>query len=316
MRDPYTVLGVGRGASDDEIKRAYRKLAKKLHPDLNPGKKSIEAQFKEITAAYDFLSDEHKRARYDRGEIGPDGAEKMRFRHPGGDPFGGAGPFGGGGFGGGFPGAGPRGRPRPGTGGGTAGGGGFGAGLDDIIAEFLGRGRKSAGAASAEPPAQKIKLGFLEAARGGKHRVTFSDGRNIDIAIPAGIEAGQKLRLKDAKAGEIYLEIEIESHPLFTRKDKDIHVDIPVTLVEAVLGATITVPTIHGAVALKVPRGSNSGATLRLKGKGITANGTSGDQFVKLRVTLPDPPDPELVKFLERWSQGHAYEVRGKMGTE
>ena len=307
MRDPYTVLGVGRGATDDEIKGAYRKLAKKLHPDLNPGKKAIEAQFKEITAAYDFLSDEHKRARYDRGEIGPDGAEKMQFRrHPG------AGPFGNGAFGGGFAGAGPRGRAHAGAG---AAGGGFGAGLDDIIAEFLGRGRKGA-AASSEPLAQKIKLGFLEATRGGKHRVTFSDGRNIDISIPAGIEAGQKLRLKDAKAGEIYLEIEIEPHPLFTRKDKDIHVDIPVTLVEAVLGATITVPTIHGAVALKVPRGSNSGATLRLKGKGIAANGTSGDQLVKLRVTLPDPPDPELVKFLERWSQGHAYEVRGKMGTE
>jgi DnaJ-class molecular chaperone len=304
------VLGVGRGAPDDEIKRAYRKLAKKLHPDLNPGKKAIEAQFKEITAAYDFLSDQHKRARYDRDEIGPDGAEKMRFRHAGGgDPFGGAGPFGGG-----FPGAGPRGRAQAGAGTGAA-GGGFGAGLDDIIAEFLGRGRKSA-AATADPPAQKIKLGFLEAARGGKHRVTFSDGRNIDISIPAGIEAGQKLRLKDAKAGEIYLEIEIEPHPLFTRKDKDIHVDIPVTLVEAVLGATITVPTIQGAVTLKVPRGSNSGATLRLKGRGITANGASGDQFVKLRVTLPDPPDPELVKFLERWSEGHAYEVRGKMGTE
>jgi DnaJ-class molecular chaperone len=311
------VLGVGRDASEDEIKRAYRKLAKKLHPDLNPGKKSIEAQFKEVTAAYDFLSDTHKRARYDRGEIGPDGAEKMRFRHPGGDPFGagaGAGPFGGG-----FAGAGPRGRARPGAGAGAGaagGGGGFGAGLDDIIADFLGRGRKGAAASAAEPPAQKIKVGFLEAARGGKHRVTFSDGRNIDISIPAGIEAGQKLRLKDAKAGEIYLEIEIEPHPLFTRKDKDIHVDIPVTLVEAVLGATITVPTIHGAVALKVPRGSNSGATLRLKGKGITTSGASGDQFVKLRVTLPDPPDPELVKFLERWAQGHDYEVRGKMGTE
>jgi DnaJ-class molecular chaperone len=310
MRDPYTVLGVGRGATDDEIKRAYRKLAKKLHPDLNPGKKAIEAQFKEVTAAYDFLTDGNKRARYDRGEIGPDGAEKARFR-PGADPFGGGHPFSGG-FGGG---PGQRGRAHPGAGAGQgAGSGGFGAGLDDIISEFLGRNRK--GAAATDPPAQKIKVGFLDAARGGKHRVTFSDGRNIDISIPAGIEAGQKLRLKDAKAGEIFLEIEIEPHPLFTRKEKDIHVDVPVTLIEAVLGATITVPTIHGAVALKVPKGSNSGATMRLKGKGITANGTSGDQFVKLRVTLPDPPDPELVKFLERWSQEHAYEVRGKMGTE
>jgi DnaJ-class molecular chaperone len=301
MRDPYTVLGVPRGASDDEIKRAYRKLAKRLHPDLNPGKKAIEQQFKEITAAYDLLSDPQKRARYDRGEIGPDGADKMHFRH-GGGPFGG-GPFGAGARGG---------RGRAGAGAGA--GGGFGGGLDDIIAEFLGRNRK--GSAAAEAPVQKIKVGFLEAARGGKHRVTFSDGRNIDISIPAGIEAGQKLRLKDAKAGEIFLEIEIEPHPLFTRKDKDIQTDVPVTLVEAVLGATITVPTIHGAVALKVPRGSNSGATLRLKGKGITAGGVSCDQLVKLRVTLPDPPDPELVKFLERWSQGHAYEVRGKMATE
>lgn len=295
MRDPYTVLGIARGASDDEIKKSYRKLAKKLHPDLNPGKKAIEQQFKEITAAYDFLSDPQKRARYDRGEIGPDGAEKMQFR--GGGPF--ARDFGA--------------RTNAGRAGAGA-AGGFGGGLDEMIAEFLGRGRKTAGAP--EAAAQKLKIGFLEAARGGKHRVALSDGRAIEVAIPAGIEAGQKLRLKDAKAGEIFLEIEIETHPLYTRKDRDIYVDIPVTLIEAVLGATITVPTIHGAVALKIPRGSNSGATLRLKGKGIASNGTNGDQLVKLRVTLPDPPDPELVKFLERWGAGHPYDVRGKLGGD
>jgi len=306
MRDPYTVLGVPRGASEDELKRSYRKLAKKLHPDLNPGKKAIEAQFKEITAAYDFLSDSTKRARYDRGEIGPDGAEKMQFRQAGGHPFGGGGsPFGGGA------------RARAGAGssaGAGAQGGAFGGGgIDDIISEFLGRGARKQGAAAAEPASQKLKVGFLEAARGGKHRVTLSDGRAVEVAIPAGIEAGQKLRLKDPKAGEIFLEIEIEPHPLFTRKDRDIAVDVPITLVEAVLGATITVPTIHGAVSLKVPKGSNTGATLRLKGKGIAATNGTGDQLVKLRVTLPDPPDPELVKFLERWGQGHAYDVRGKM---
>jgi DnaJ-class molecular chaperone len=297
MRDPYTVLGVARGAPEDEIKQAYRKLAKKLHPDLNPGKKAIETQFKEITAAYDFLSDAQKRARYDRGEIGPDGAEKMQFRA--GGPFGGSGGFTGGPFSGGA---------RAGRAG--AAGGSFGGGLDEIIAEFLGRGRK---AGPAEAAAQKLRLGFLEAARGGKHRVALSDGRAVEVTIPAGIEAGQKLRLKDPRAGEVFLEIEIEPHPLFTRKDRDIHVDIPVTLIEAVLGATITVPTIHGAVALKVPRGSNSGATLRLKGKGIASNGAAGDQLVKLRVTLPDPPDSELVKFLERWGAGHPYDVRGKI---
>lgn len=309
MKDPYSVLGLGRGASDDEIKKTYRRLAKKFHPDLNPGKKAIEQQFKEITAAYDFLSDPQKRARYDRGEIGADGAEKMNFR--GGGPFGrdfardfSANPYR----------TGANARASAGRAGAGAAGGGFGGGLDDIIAEFLGRNRK--GAAAAEPASQKLKIGFLEAARGGKHRVALPDGRAVEVTIPAGIEAGQKLRLKDPRAGEVFLEIEIDPHPLFTRKDRDIYVDIPVTLVEAVLGATITVPTIHGAVALKVPRGSNSGGTFRLKGKGITSNALTGDQFVKLRVTLPDPPDPELVKFLERWGAGHAYDVRGKMDTD
>jgi DnaJ-class molecular chaperone len=295
MRDPYTVLGVPRGASDDEIKRAYRKLAKKLHPDLNPGKRAIEQQFKEITAAYDFLSDVQKRARFDRGEIGPDGAERMQgFRH------GGAGSgFNRGGFGGGR--AGQRAGASP-----------FG-GLDDIIAEFMSRGgRRETPAGESEKPAQSLKISFLEAARGGKHRVTLGDGRALDVAIPAGIESGQRLRLKSPE-GDTYLEIEIEQHALFTRKNNDIHIDVPITLTEAVLGATITVPTIHGAVAVKVPRGSNSGATLRLKAKGITTKGVSGDQYVKLRVTLPDPPDPELVRFLEKWAADHAYDVRGKL---
>jgi len=300
MRDPYTVLGVQRGATEDEIKRAYRRLAKKLHPDLNPGKRAIEQQFKEITAAYDFLSDPGKRARYDRGEIGPDGAERMQgFRYGGSSP--GAG-FGRGGFGG----SGNKG------GGQKTGSAGFGA-FDDIIAEFLNRGtRRESAAPEADAVTQHLKIPFLEAARGSKHRVTLADGRSLDVTIPAGIESGQRLRLKSAE-GDTYLEIEVEPHALFTRKHLDIHIDVPVTLVEAVLGATITVPTIHGAVAVKVPRASNSGATLRLKGKGISAKHAVGDQYVKLRVTLPDPPDPELVRFLERWSADHAYDVRGKM---
>ena len=285
MRDPYSVLGVPNSASDDEIKQAYRKLAKKLHPDLNPGKRAPEAQFKEVTAAYDFLSNPEKRARYDRGEIGPDGAEKARFRPGGG--FGGA-----------------RSGRRSG------GAGGFG-GIDDIISEFMGRGRPGA----TETPAQKLKLSFLDAARGGKQRVTLPDGRALDVAIPAGTESGQRMRLKTPQ-GEAFLEIEIEPHPLFTRKGLDIHIEVPVNLIEAVLGGSITVPTIHGAVTLKVARGSNTGTTLRLKAKGITSKGVTGDQYVKLRVALPDPPDPELIKFLESWSADHAYDVRAKLDQD
>lgn len=287
MRDPYTVLGVPRDASADEIKKAYRRLAKRLHPDIHPAK---EPQFKEATSAYELLSDPAKRARFDRGEIDASGAERMR----------------------GFHGAHAGGGQRR-----TAEGEGFS--LDDVIAEFLGRGKRSAGPkpgpSAPQETVQPLHLSFLEAARGGKCRVELSDGRSLDVTIPPGIDTGQRLRLRGA-TGVVLLEINVDSHPLYTRKDRDIHTEVPVNLVEAVLGSTITVPTIHGAVSVKVPRGSNTGSTLRLKGKGITGGDQpNGDQYVKLRVVLPDPPDPELAAFLERWSKGHAYDVRGKLDS-
>ncbi|HUJ99374.1 MAG TPA: J domain-containing protein [Stellaceae bacterium] len=298
MKDPYVVLGLGRDASDETIKKAYRRLAKKLHPDLHPGNRANEQQFKEVTAAYDLLSDPVKRARFDRGEIDAAGSERG---FQGARAGAGAG-------------AGARAYQRAG-----AGAGGFS--FDEIIAEILGRGRRESEERLGDQ-SLSLRLPFLDAALGGKRRLTTADGRNIDITIPAGIDSGQSLRLKGqgpraprgVAPGDLYLEIEVEPHPFFQRKEYDIHIELPVTLTEAVLGATVKVPTIHGAVALKVPRGSNSGATLRLKGKGVAAAGKSGDQYVKLRVVLPDPPDAELTSFIERWGAKHPYDVRGKLG--
>ncbi len=283
MRDPYVVLGVARDASDDAIKKAYHRLAKKLHPDMNPGNRAKEQQFKEISAAYDLLSDPAKRARFDRGEIDAGGSER------------------------GFHAQGARAYRRTES----------SFSFDEIIAEILGRGRRESEERLGDV-SQALRLSFIEAALGGKRRIVSADGRSVDIIVPAGIDSGQTLRLKGQgprrprglARGDLYLDIEVEPHPFFQRKEHDIHLELPVTLNEAVLGARITVPTIHGPVAVKVPRGSNSGATLRLKGKGIAAAGKAGDQYVRLRIMLPDPPNAELTAFLERWGAKHPYSVR------
>jgi DnaJ-class molecular chaperone len=282
MKDPYAVLGVARQASAADIKAAYRRLAKRLHPDMSPGNGAHEQRFKEVAAAYDLLSDPEKRARFDRGEIDAVGAERgWGFRASG---------------------AGRRGHDSAGA-----------FSMDEILAEVLGRRRRSSAAGERTGNVtETLRLGFIEAALGGKRVVALSDGRKVEITVPSGVESGQRLRLRHGPLHETYLEIEVESHPLFRREGRDVHVDLPVTLPEAVLGAVVTVPTVHGDVALKVPPGSNSGATLRLRGKGIAAAQGTGDQYVKLRVMLPDPPDPELVAFLEHWGRKHPYQVRGK----
>ena len=288
MRDPYAVLGLARGASDEDVKRAFRRLAKRLHPDVNPGNRAVETQFRELNAAYELLSDPMKRKRFDRGEIDAEGKER--------------------GFGFGNAGA------RAGRSGGFS-----DFSLDEVFQEFLRRGRRSAGGARAgatraEPPGQALRIGFLEAALGAKRHVVLADGRTVEVAIPAGIDSGQKLRLHDAQAGDIHLDVTVDPHPLFVRKDRDIQVELPVNLADAVLGATLTVPTIYGDVAVKVPKGSNSGALLRLRGKGIAMPGGAGDQYVRLRVMLPDPADPELTSYLERWAERRRQKVRGNAG--
>lgn len=289
--DLYNLLGVPREASQDDIKRRYRKLAKELHPDLNPGDEAIAERFKQISAAHAILSDPKKRASYDLGEI--DGSGQARHGHY--RDFGG--------------GAGQGGTFDEST-------------LEGLFAEMFGRGRRPGfrPAERGEDAAYTLKVDFLEAAKGAKKRVAMGDGRTLDITIPAGIQEGQTLRLRGkgrsgtrgGPSGDAMVEIQIETHPLFERRDRDIHIDLPVTLGEAVLGAKIDVPTIDGPVTMTVPRGSNTGTTLRLKGRGLAGpkGGARGNQYVRLNVTLPPSSDEELDAFLERWSVEHPYDPR------
>lgn len=299
-RDPYTVLGVGRSASDAEIRAAFRKLAKQHHPDRNPGDKRAEERFKEISAAFDILGDPERRKRYDQGEIDAEGRERgfRQWSHggPGADGFGGF-----------------RGGP-----------GGPGAGasfedLGDIFADLFGAGRRggfasgggysSAGFGRGRDLRYRLEVDFLDAARGAKKRVTMPDGKTFDLVIPAGINDGQSLRLRgqgergpNGAHGDVYVEIKVKPHPVFERKDGDIYMEAPITLKEAVLGGKITVPTINGDVSVTVPKGTSSGAVLRLKGRGlIKPGGARGDQYVKLKIVLPEGGDPELEEFVRRW---------------
>jgi DnaJ-class molecular chaperone len=303
-RDPYQVLGLTRTASADEIKQAFRRLAKQYHPDVNAGRPEIEQRFKEANSAYSLLSDPEKRAKFDRGEIDANGIERPPFykTHANGGRSHGTGDF--------------EfetddlftdffsGRRRTGSGGSSSTGGGFKARGTDI--------------------AYSVTVPFTEAALGTKRRINLSTGKSIDVAIPPGTEDQQKLRLKGqglgglggGPAGDAIVEIHVESHPFFVRKDFDIHLELPVSLPEAVLGATIKVPTLDGQVAVKVPKGSNTGSVLRLKGKGVLDSQASrhGDQYIKLKVVLPDPPDADLSSFLERWAKDRSYDVRKKPG--
>ncbi len=305
MRDPYQVLGVGRTASAEDIKAAYRRLAKQYHPDLNPGRSDIEHKFKEVSGAYTLLSDATKRQRFDRGEIDASGNERHDF-----------------GFGRGAGGRGAHGRAG-------AGADPFsGFNTEDIFAEFFGKngaGRRETKARGSDIE-YSVTVSFVEAAIGAKRRINLSNGKNIDLTVPPGSENEQKLRLKGqgmpgsggGPAGDAIVELLVDPHPFFTRKGQDVHVEVPVTLPEALLGATIKVPTLDGTVALKVPKGANSGTVLRLKSKGIPdpKGHTPGNLYVTLKVMLPDPPDPELTQFIEKWGLTRSYEVRKKAGLE
>jgi DnaJ-class molecular chaperone len=308
-RTPYEVLGVARDANDEDIRRAYRRLAKQYHPDLNPGNKEAEARFKEVSAANDLLSDSAKRARYDRGEIDESGAEKPQY-HANYRGFA----------------EGPEGAKYYTTEGAAP------EDLEDLFAIF---GR---GAAGGEGPFGRrthvrmrgadrhymLTIDFLEAINGAKKRLQLAPETNLDVTIPPGLRDGQVLRLKEKGAdgigggprGDALIEVHVAPHPVFRRDGDDIHVELPVTIGEAALGGKISVPTPSGAVTMTVPPASNTGTRLRLRGKGAPkADGGQGDEYVTLKVMLPEGGDRALADFLRSWAPQHPYDPRRATGS-
>jgi DnaJ-class molecular chaperone len=298
---PYEVLGVKPDASDDEIRKVYRKLAKQFHPDLNPGKPEAEARFKAISAAYDLLSDPEKRARYDRGEIDETGAERP-----------------------------PRGYYR----GHAEGAQGWRyqpegemdlSDLEDLFAAFGSRGRRGeAGQGFRARGGDRhftLTIDFVTAATGGKQRLSLAPEEWLDVTIPAGVEDGQVLRLRGkggrgfggGPAGDALIEVHIAPHPLFRREGDNVLLELPVSLAEAVLGARVSVPTVTGPVTMTIPKGSDAGRQLRLRGKGIQRASKPGDQIVTLKIVIGHPSDPELVEFLEKWAPRHPFDPRQGM---
>ena len=314
-RDPYQELGVSRTASADDIRKAFRKLAKANHPDTNPDNKAAEERFKQVSAAFDIVGDEAKRKKFDAGEIDADGRET----HPGfaGGPWGHSGGQPGGGFGGG--------RRGPGAGG--PGGATFeGADLGDILGEMFGGGRGQRGGAAGGfggfsqrggDVRAKVEVEIEDAIRGGKRRIAFSDGRTIDVTLPKGAQEGQTLRLKGqgspgrAGPGDALIELSIAPHPIFKREGDVLVMDVPIAAYDAVLGGKAEAPTPDGPVTLTVPKGANTGTRLRLKGRGLAdAGGKRGDLFARLVVVLPDRPDAELEAFAEAWKRDRPYAPR------
>jgi len=308
--DPYTTLGVSRGASEKDIKSAYRKLAKELHPDTNKDNPKAAERFSEVTRAYDLLSDKTKRAQFDRGEIDADGNPAM--------------PFGGGGYGGGYgPGGGQRGFS-------SSFGGDEGIDLEDLFGGIFGGSQRGGGmggmggggrgraAPRGANVSYRLSVPLTDAAERKNQRITLSDGKTIDLKLPAGVEDGTQMRLAGkgeagpGGTGDALVTIQIQPHAFFRREGDDLRLDLPITLDEALAGAKVRAPTASGAVMLTVPPGASSGKVLRLKGKGMSRkDGRRGDQLITLQIVLPEGDD-DLARRLEGWKDSR--DVRARMG--
>lgn len=301
-RDPYQELGVSRGASADEIRKAFRKLAKQHHPDTNPGDKAAEERFKRVSAAFDIVGDAEKRKKFDAGEIDADGRETMR------------------GFGGG---GGPFGQQGGGWGGGRYSEAAEGADLGDLFSEILGRRTGGGGfggfSQRGSDVRAKLEIDLEDTIHGAKKRIAFSDGRTIDVTIPKGAEEGQTLRLKGqgspgrAGPGDAFIELVVRPHPIFRREGDVLVMDLPISIPDAVLGGKVEARTPDGAVTLTVPKGANSGQALRLKGKGLSdGRGKRGDLLARIVLMLPEKADRELESFAERWRKERPYTPKKK----
>ncbi|TCL67147.1 DnaJ C-terminal domain-containing protein [Rhizobium sp. BK251] len=300
--DPYDILGVARTASQKDIQSAYRKLAKKLHPDLNPGDKAAEERFKAVSAAYAVVGDEEKRARFDKGEIDATGAEQPQRNY----------------------------YREYASGGGSderyRNSGGFAdfGDADDIFSSFFSNRSRRQGPMRGRDVHYAMEVDLLDAVNGAKRQITLPDGAALDLQIPPGTSDGQTLRLRGkgepgaagGPNGDALIDISVRPHPLFVRDGDDIRIEVPISLREAILGGKIPVPTLTGAVTLTLPANSSTGKTLRLKGKGVPKKGGgNGDAYVILKVMLPEAPDAELAAFAEGWEAGKAQDPRKGWGV-
>ncbi|MFY2823064.1 DnaJ C-terminal domain-containing protein [Ruegeria sp. MALMAid1280] len=300
--DPYSALGVSKDASDAEIKKAYRRIAKECHPDLKPGDAEAEARFKAAAAAYDLLKDPEKRGQYDRGEIDASGQERPQqqyyrdYAEAAGNPY--------------------RGRAADPD------------DMSDIFAEFMrgrgGYGQRTQGFhAPGHNRAYSLQISFLDAVFGASQKLTLPDGDRIEVKIPAGITGGQTIRLRgkgdpgfgEGPPGDALVTVSVATHPVFDRQGDDIHITLPITIDEAILGGKVPAPTIDGGVNVSVPAGTSSGKTLRLRGKGVKKRGSTerGDQLIELTITMPDQIDDDLKQFMETWRKTHSYDPRKGM---